>query len=132
MIETSKLKLYLVTDPHLCASFGLLNTVNAAIKGGITMVQLRDKEASTRERVEIGRALKKILNDSEIPLIINDDIEAAVAIDADGIHVGQSDENTIAIRSKIGKEKGKTKLIICIVSMIVISMIIASLFLDNS
>ena len=105
MIETSKLKLYLVTDPHLCASFGLLNTVNAAIKGGITMVQLRDKEASTKERVEIGRALKKILNDSQIPLIINDDIEAAVAIDADGIHVGQSDENTIAIRSKIGKEK---------------------------
>ena len=105
MFETSKLKLYLVTDPHLCASFGLLNTVNAAIKGGITMDQLRDKEASTKERVEIGRALKKILNDSQIPLIINDDIEAAVAIDADGIHVGQGDENTIAIRSKIGKEK---------------------------
>ena len=94
MIETSKLKLYLVTDPHLCASFGLLNTVNAAIKGGITMVQLRDKEASTKERVEIGRALKKILNDSQIPLTIND-----------GIHVGQSDENTLEIRSKIGKEK---------------------------
>ena len=105
MFESSKLKLYLVTDPHLCASFGLVNTVNAAIKGGITMVQLRDKEASTKERVEIGRALKKILKDSEIPLIINDDIEAAVAIDADGIHVGQSDENPIAIRSKIGREK---------------------------
>ena len=105
MFETSKLKLYLVTDPHLCASFGLLNTVNAAIKGGITMVQLRDKEASTKERIEIGRELKKILKNSEVPLIINDDVEAAVAIDADGVHVGQSDEKTIEIRSKIGKEK---------------------------
>ena len=88
MFETSKLKLYLVTDPHLCASFGLVNTVNAAIKGGITMVQLRDKEASTKERIEIGRELKKILKNSEVPLIINDDVEAAVAIDADGVHVG--------------------------------------------
>jgi thiamine-phosphate pyrophosphorylase len=105
MFETSKLKLYLVTDPHLCASFGLVNTVNAAIKGGITMVQLRDKEASTKERIEIGRELKKILKNSEVPLIINDDVEAAVAIDADGVHVGQSDENTIEIRRKIGKQK---------------------------
>ena len=105
MFETSKLKLYLVTDPHLCASFGLVNTVNAAIKGGITMVQLRDKEASTKEKIEIGRELKKILKNSEVPLIINDDVEAAVAIDAEGVHVGQSDEKTIEIRSKLGKEK---------------------------
>ena len=105
MFELSKLKLYLVTDPHLCASFGLLNTVNAAIKGGITMIQMRDKEASTKERIEIGRELKKILKHTEIPLIVNDDIEAAVAIGADGIHVGQSDERTIEVRNKIGKEK---------------------------
>ena len=105
MFETSNLKLYLVTDPHLCASFGLVNTVNAAIKGGITMVQLRDKEASTKERIEIGRELKKTLKNSEVPLIINDDVEAAVAIDADGVHVGQSDVKPIEIRSKIGKEK---------------------------
>ena len=105
MFEPSKLKLYLVTDPHLCASFGLLNTVSAAIKGGITMIQMRDKEASTKERIEIGRELKKILKHTEIPLIVNDDIEAAVAIGADGIHVGQSDERTIEVRNKIGKEK---------------------------
>ena len=105
MFEPSKLKLYLVTDPHLCASFGLLNTVNAAIKGGITMIQMRDKEASTKERIEIGRELKKILKHTEIPFIVNDDIEAAVAIGADGIHVGQSDERTIEVRNKIGKEK---------------------------
>ena len=66
MFEPSKLKLYLVTDPHLCASFGLLNTVNAAIKGGITMIQMRDKEASTKERIEVGRELKKILKHTAV------------------------------------------------------------------
>ena len=83
MFDAAKLKLYLVTDPHLCATFGLLNTVNAAVKGGITMVQLRDKEASTNDRIGVGKELRKILKDTEIPLIINDDVEAALAIDAD-------------------------------------------------
>ena len=105
MFEASKLKLYLVTDPHLCATFGLLNTVNAAVKGGITMVQLRDKEASTNDRIGVGKELKKILKDTEIPLIINDDVEAALAIDADGIHIGQNDKSTVEIRGKVGKDK---------------------------
>ena len=105
MFDAAKLKLYLVTDPHLCATFGLLNTVNAATKGGITMVQLRDKEASTNDRIGVGKELKKILKDTEIPLIINDDVEAALAIDADGIHIGQNDKSTIEIRGKVGKDK---------------------------
>ena len=105
MFDSTKLKLYLVTDPYLCATFGLLNTVNAAMKGGITMVQLRDKEASTNDRIGVGKELKKILKDTEIPLIINDDVEAALAIDADGIHVGQNDKSTVEIRGKVGKDK---------------------------
>ena len=105
MFDAVKLKLYLVTDPHLCATFGLLNTVNAAVKGGITMVQLRDKEASTNDRIGVGKELQKILKDTEIPLIINDDVEAALAIDADGIHIGQNDKSTVEIRSKVGKDK---------------------------
>ncbi len=105
MFDAVKLKLYLVTDPHLCATFGLLNTVNAAVKGGITMVQLRDKEASTNDRIGVGKELQKILKDTEIPLIINDDVEAALAIDADGIHIGQNDKSTIEIRGKVGKDK---------------------------
>ena len=105
MFEASKLKLYLVTDPNLCASFGLLNTVNAAIKGGITMVQLRDKEASTKQRIDAGKELMNILKNTNIPLIINDDVEAAVAINADGVHVGQSDKSTIEVRSQVGREK---------------------------
>ncbi|MDC3017744.1 thiamine phosphate synthase [Paracoccaceae bacterium] len=105
MFDAVKLKLYLVTDPHLCATFGLLNTVNAAVKGGITMVQLRDKEASTNDRICVGKELQKILKDTEIPLIINDDVEAALAIDADGIHIGQNDKSTVEIRGKVGKDK---------------------------
>ena len=105
MFDATKLKLYLVTDPYLCATFGLLNTVNAAMKGGITMVQLRDKEASTNDRIGVGKELKKILKDTEIPLIINDDVEAALAIDADGIHVGQDDTSTAEIRGKVGRNK---------------------------
>ena len=105
MFDAAKLKLYLVTDPYLCATYGLLNTVDAAVKGGITMVQLRDKEASTNDRIGIGKELQKILKDTEIPLIINDDVEAAVAIDADGIHIGQNDKKTVEIRGKVGKDK---------------------------
>ena len=105
MFDSAKLKLYLVTDPYLCANFGLLNTVNAAVKGGITMVQLRDKGASTNDRIGVGKELKKILKDTEIPLIINDDVEAALAIDADGIHIGQNDKSTVEIRGKVGKDK---------------------------
>ncbi len=105
LFDTAKLKLYLVTDPYLCATFGLLNTVNAAVKGGITMVQLRDKEASTNDRIGVGKELQKILKDTEIPLIINDDVEAALAIDADGIHIGQNDKSTVEIRGKVGKDK---------------------------
>ena len=105
MFDAAKLKLYLVTDPYLCATFGLLNTVNAAVKGGITMVQLRDKKASTNDRIGVGKELQKILKDTEIPLIVNDDVEAALAIDADGIHVGQNDKSTVEIRGKVGKDK---------------------------
>ena len=105
MFDAAKLKLYLVTDPNLCATFGLLNTVEAAVKGGITMVQLRDKEASTNDRIGVGKELQKILKDTEIPLIINDDLEAALAINADGIHIGQNDKSTVEIRGKVGKDK---------------------------
>jgi len=69
------------------------------------MVQLRDKEASTNDRIGVGKELKKILKDTEIPLIINDDVEAALAIDADGIHIGQNDKSTVEIRGKVGKDK---------------------------
>ena len=104
-IDTQQLALYLVTDPDLCATFGLIETVQAAVTGGVSIVQLRDKHASTAQIIEYARALQPILATRNIPLIINDDVEAAIACDADGIHVGQDDLDVVLVREKVGREK---------------------------
>jgi thiamine-phosphate diphosphorylase len=97
-----QLRLYLVTDPDLCAAAGVLDTVHAAVQGGVTMVQLRDKLATTAARIEMGRALLQLLDGSGVPLIVNDDIDAAMAIGAHGVHVGQSDMRPHEVRARVG------------------------------
>ena len=104
-IETQKLALYLVTDPDLCAKFGLIETVKAAVVGGVSIVQLRNKNASTAEIIQHAKALQPILATHNVPLIINDDVEAAIACGADGIHVGQDDLDVVQVRHKIGRDK---------------------------
>ena len=104
-IDTQKLALYLVTDPDLCATFGLIETVQAAVTGGVSIVQLRDKHASTAQMIENAKALQPILAPRNIPLIINDDVEAAIACDADGIHVGQDDLDVVRVRQQVGPDK---------------------------
>ncbi|WP_189370788.1 thiamine phosphate synthase [Tateyamaria omphalii] len=99
------LRLYLVTDPHLCSAEGLENTVRHAVAGGVTMVQLRDKQATTADRVEMARVLKNVLSGTDIPLIINDDVEAAIAADADGAHIGQGDMSAAHARALLGPDK---------------------------
>lgn len=98
------LSLYLVLDPDLCAGFGMIETAREASRGGATMVQLRAKSASTGERVAIGRELRAALRGSGVPLVVNDDVEAALAIGADGVHVGQEDMDPRALRSMIGPD----------------------------
>ncbi len=87
------LSLYLVTDRDLSQGRATGNIVAAAVRGGITCVQLREKQASTREFVAEARAIKTLLADQErhIPLIINDRLDVALAVGADGVHLGQSD-----------------------------------------
>ena len=97
--------LYLITDPHLCARFGVEQTVDAAVKGGATMVQLRDKHASTEERVSLARRLKPICANHGAVLVINDDVEAAHVSDIDGVHVGQGDMDVALARQIIGADK---------------------------
>ena len=104
-IDAQSLKLYLVTDPHLCAKKGVENTVEAAARGGVTMVQLRDKDASTAERVALATRLKPICAQYKIPLVINDDVEAALLSDVDGVHVGQGDMAASLAREKLRKNK---------------------------
>jgi thiamine-phosphate pyrophosphorylase len=98
------LSLYLVLDPDLCAGIGMVKTARAAVAGGATMVQLRDKDADTASLVATGRALKMALEGTGAVLIVNDDVEAAIAIGADGIHVGQEDMDARAVRAMIGPD----------------------------
>lgn len=104
-IDPSKLTLYLITDPHLCARFGVEQTVDAAVKGGATMVQLRDKHASTEERVALASRLKPICTSHGAVLVINDDVEAALISDVDGVHIGQGDMDVALARQTIGPDK---------------------------
>lgn len=99
------LSLYLVLDPELCGDYGMVATTRDAIAGGATIVQLRMKHASTRERIDMGLALKQVTAGTPVRLIVNDDVEAAIAIDADGVHVGQDDARPDDVRRLIGEEK---------------------------
>lgn len=103
--DPARLSLYLVLDPGLCAGFGLVETVRAAVRGGVTMIQLRDKEGTTADRIAAGRALKNALAGTGVPLIINDDVEAARTIGADGVHIGQDDMGPAEARALIGADR---------------------------
>jgi thiamine-phosphate pyrophosphorylase len=98
------LSLYLVLDPDLCAYRGMVETARAAVAGGATVVQLRDKHADTARMIETGLALKAVLAGTGALVVINDDVEAAIAIGADGLHIGQDDMDAYAARQRIGPE----------------------------
>ncbi|PIE59659.1 MAG: thiamine phosphate synthase [Desulfobulbus propionicus] len=83
--------LYLVTDRELSRGRSLYEIVLEAIEGGVTCVQLREKHCSTREFLEQAHTLRPLLEKHQIPLIINDRIDIALAVNADGIHLGQKD-----------------------------------------
>lgn len=97
------LSLYLVTDPEMTARRGIVETVAAAVAGGVTIVQLRDKTASARALAETGRALLAHLRPLGIPLLVNDRIDVAHAIGADGVHVGQDDLSPDTARTILGR-----------------------------
>lgn len=96
---------YLVTDRGLLAGRRLTDVVAAAVAGGVTCVQLREKEASGREFVRIAKELLEVLRPVGVPLIINDRVDVAVAADADGAHVGQDDIPAAAARKMLGPDK---------------------------
>lgn len=83
--------LYLVTDRGLAGGKRTLDIVKAGVNGGVTCVQLREKHASTREFIEEATAVRDFLRRVDIPLIINDRLDVAMAVEADGLHLGQTD-----------------------------------------
>jgi thiamine-phosphate pyrophosphorylase len=78
--------------------------VEAAVQGGVSVVQLREKNCETREFVELGRELKKLLGRLRVPLIVNDRLDVALEIGADGVHVGQQDMDAEKARRLLGPD----------------------------
>lgn len=95
--------LYLCTDRNLTAD--IEKTVALAIEGGVTVVQLREKNCSSKEFFDVATRLKKITAQKNIPLIVNDRIDIAQAVDAAGVHIGQSDLPCKIARKILGAEK---------------------------
>ena len=96
--------LYLVTDRRFMGKQTLAEAVEQAILGGCTMVQLREKELSSLDFYWQAIKIKQITDSYHIPLIINDRVDIAMAVQADGVHIGQHDIPAAAVRKMIGKD----------------------------
>ena len=104
-VKKEDLLLYAVTDRHWLSGETLYDQVEKALKGGATFIQLREKnlddESFYKEAVEIQSLCKKY----HVPFVINDNVDIAVKINADGVHVGQSDMEALDVRAKLGSDK---------------------------
>ncbi len=99
------LSVYLVLGPQDCPGQDPVEIAVAAAKNGATVVQLRDKTGSTRQQVELAERLMTALQPLGVPLIINDRVDVALAVGADGVHVGQDDMDATKVRELIGPGK---------------------------
>lgn len=97
--------LYIVTDRTWLGNGSLKDQVEQALKQGATFVQLREKELQFDAFVEIATQIKTVTDRYKVPFVINDCVEVALAVDSDGVHIGQSDEGIIEVRKKLGKDK---------------------------
>lgn len=102
--DKSSMLLYAVTDRAFAKKQTLYEQVNSAIKGGITMLQLREKELSEAEFLKEAEKIKPLCRANDIPFIINDDVDVAVKCGADGIHIGQNDMAAEKVRQIIGND----------------------------
>ncbi len=90
-MDRSVMKLYLVTDSTGLAEEEFLNKIEEALRGGVTLLQLREKEKSTREYIALAKKVHDISEKYNVPLLIDDRIDVALAVGAEGVHLGQSD-----------------------------------------
>ncbi len=96
---------YLVTDTDLCLGRPVLDVVNEAVAGGISVVQIREKNAKTRDFLELAKLLVDQVQSKGIPILINDRIDIALASNAAGVHIGQSDMPVSDARLLLGDKK---------------------------
>lgn len=104
-LKNRDLLLYLVTDRTWLGENSLAEQVEASIKAGVSFVQLREKDLAYDEFKDIALSVKKVTDKYKIPFVINDNIDLAIDIDADGVHIGQSDVSVEKARLMLGKNK---------------------------
>jgi thiamine-phosphate pyrophosphorylase len=98
------LRLYALVDPERAGGRELAELARSVIAGGATLVQLRDKNSSTRQMVERARAIKTALASTDVPFLVNDRVDVALAAGADGVHVGQDDMAAADARRLLGPD----------------------------
>ncbi len=101
-MEQVDLRLYAIVDPEHTGPHSPVDLARAVAAGGATLVQLRDKVNDTARMIEEARALKAVLAPFGVPLIINDRVDVAIAVEADGVHVGQEDMAVEEARARLG------------------------------
>lgn len=97
--------LYLITDRYLTGSKEFYSSVRRALQGGVTILQIREKDATSEEFYSIGLKLREIADEFNVPLIVNDRLDIALAINADGVHLGQGDLPLGVVRRLLGPGK---------------------------
>lgn len=104
-LDKNSLLLYAVTDRHWLNGASLYEQVEQAIEGGASFVQLREKELEQEAFLQEAIEIQKLCRNYHVPFVINDNVEIARSIDADGVHVGQSDMEAGDVRTIIGEDK---------------------------
>lgn len=97
--------LYFITDSSNYNEQEFLNRVEKALQGGVTLMQLREKDKTTREYIELAQKVHNITQKCNVPLIIDDRVDVALAVNAEGVHVGQSDMPVNIARKLMGEDK---------------------------
>ena len=97
------LLLYAVTDRHWLNGRSLRDVVEESLRGGVTMLQLREKTLAEPSFLAEARELQALCRDYHVPFLVNDNVEIALAMDADGVHVGQSDMAAAKVRERVGE-----------------------------
>ena len=103
--DKKDLLLYSVTDRHWLSGRKLSDVVKESLEGGVTFVQLREKELDEEIFLKEAKELKELCRQYNVPFVINDNVELAKKVDADGVHVGQSDMETGDVRAMLGPDK---------------------------
>ena len=103
--DPKDLLLYAVTDRHWLNGRTLVDVVKESLDGGVTMIQLREKSLDEGKFLEEAKELQALCRERHVPFIVNDNVDIAKAMDADGVHVGQDDMTALDARAKLGPDK---------------------------